>query len=703
MFPKEESYPSPPIKYRVSFVDHLIHGLSPPIHEFLRGLLFVYGLQLHQLTPNSILHVSIFITLCECFLGVHPNWALWKRIFCLRRNGSHNVAYNIGGVVICVRPDVEYFDVKFPDSVQGWRKRWLYVHEESSDSMDKKDIIPSSCRVEPYSGTNALPKNHPVLASLPPLPEGGEVEERTIVTDDNQGTSRPESQVAGSEKSAASSEKEAESEATASTRSLPSAVSPRNKRKRDEVADSGTSKAGRSPAEEVGPSKRTTFNPYEDALVSSGDEDEIPPIDATARTSMSRTLVVSEAQPDGDETSPPQQNIEHPTPVASPRASSPKRARVESVKEPALLTGSSTTPLMDDPSMKEFVRLGTQFIGYRDYATKLEESLAEANERADALAIKLEQSEKARKKAEADAAAVEDLRKRLHDAETSLSDNIAQHSAREEEILTRLESQSRRFVRRTQQDYDLANPEGDRLLDALSLLEIHGDEAREGLTEARAGLSRLFPYFFAKKEEPTTFSDLAKCFNSQEDLGLKLRQESLKVGVEGTIALVADSQQDVDWAKVGDTNEMETKRWQSLIKAAKPNSKKILAYLGCKPTPAPSSSKPEVQDAIAEKEAAVTEAAEASSRENYMLQLMNDSSLDMTDMSRIVAKCLAKMAKRKRNIGKIDDIVTPVAEEMMDELLRMDDEFFVKGSYAEHSTRTAHDERMTIDDILGSN
>jgi hypothetical protein len=96
----------------------------------------VYGLQLHQLTPNSILHVSIFITLCECFFGTQPNWALWKHIFCLRRNGSHNLAYNIGGVVICVRPDVEYFDVKFPDSVQGWRRRWLYVREEYFDSQE---------------------------------------------------------------------------------------------------------------------------------------------------------------------------------------------------------------------------------------------------------------------------------------------------------------------------------------------------------------------------------------------------------------------------------------------------------------------------------------------------------------------------------------------------------------------------------------
>jgi hypothetical protein len=58
------------------------------------------------------------------------------------------------------------------------------------------------------------------------------------------------------------------------------------------------------------------------------------------------------------------------------------------------------------------------------------------------------------------------------------------------------------------------------------------------------------------------------------------------------MALVANSQQNVDWARVGDAEDIETKKWQSLIKAAKPNSKKILATLGYKPAPAPSSSKP---------------------------------------------------------------------------------------------------------------
>ncbi|KAK1663960.1 hypothetical protein QYE76_052119 [Lolium multiflorum] len=159
-------------------------------------------------------------------------------------------------------------------------------------------------------------------------------------------------------------------------------------------------------------------------------------------------------------------------------------SKKDAVPSSCCVTPYSATNALPQPFMKELIRFGTQFVGYREYAAKLEETLAESNKRADALAAKLEQSEKARKKAEADAAAVEGLRKRLHDAETSLSDNIAQQSAREKEILTRLESQSRRFVRKTQQDYELESPEGDPLLDALSLLEIHGDEAREGLLEA---------------------------------------------------------------------------------------------------------------------------------------------------------------------------------------------------------------------------
>ena len=90
------------------------------------------------------------------------------------------------------------------------------------------------------------------------------MDERAVVTDDSQGPSRPESEVAGSHKSAASSER-SELEASESVRSPPSAVSTKNKRKRDEIEDSGTSKATEPAVEETAPEEEGAFNPYDDA------------------------------------------------------------------------------------------------------------------------------------------------------------------------------------------------------------------------------------------------------------------------------------------------------------------------------------------------------------------------------------------------------------------------------------------------------
>ncbi|KAK1644242.1 hypothetical protein QYE76_062047 [Lolium multiflorum] len=138
------------------------------------------------------------------------------------------------------------------------------------------------------------------------------------------------------------------------------------------------------------------------------------------------------------------------------------------------------------------------------------------NERADTLAQKLEQSEEARKKAEsdavqarreadkakADAAGVEDLRKRLHDAETSLSEHITAQIAREEAITKRLRTQNRRFVNKTSQEFELEDPDNDPLLDAVSFLEFHGTEAREGIDEARQGCRGFSPTSSRRKRNP---------------------------------------------------------------------------------------------------------------------------------------------------------------------------------------------------------
>ena len=54
----------------VLFKAFVERGLAIPVYDFLRGLLFHWGIQLHHLTPDSILHITIFVHLCEAFLGI---------------------------------------------------------------------------------------------------------------------------------------------------------------------------------------------------------------------------------------------------------------------------------------------------------------------------------------------------------------------------------------------------------------------------------------------------------------------------------------------------------------------------------------------------------------------------------------------------------------------------------------------------------
>jgi hypothetical protein len=60
IFPSDEVIPCPPEGFRVIFLAFLLCGLSLHVHKFLRGILFVYGVQLHQLPSNSIIHIVCF-------------------------------------------------------------------------------------------------------------------------------------------------------------------------------------------------------------------------------------------------------------------------------------------------------------------------------------------------------------------------------------------------------------------------------------------------------------------------------------------------------------------------------------------------------------------------------------------------------------------------------------------------------------------
>ena len=95
-----EATPSPNKGELVCFVPYLIRGLRFPIHPFLRGLLEFYGLQLHNFTPTSILHITDYVALCELFLGCEAHFELWKRLFCLVPRTQRESLYQVGGAEI---------------------------------------------------------------------------------------------------------------------------------------------------------------------------------------------------------------------------------------------------------------------------------------------------------------------------------------------------------------------------------------------------------------------------------------------------------------------------------------------------------------------------------------------------------------------------------------------------------------------------
>ena len=63
--------PTPKPNENVVFISQFLRGLGLALDPFVRGLMFYYGLDFHDLAPDSFLHISAFITTCEAFLFPH--------------------------------------------------------------------------------------------------------------------------------------------------------------------------------------------------------------------------------------------------------------------------------------------------------------------------------------------------------------------------------------------------------------------------------------------------------------------------------------------------------------------------------------------------------------------------------------------------------------------------------------------------------
>jgi hypothetical protein len=70
--PKDHELPAPAEGYVVSFTALHEQGFDVPLHPFLHSLLWYYDLELHHLTPFGVLHIAVFVTRCEAYLGLTP-------------------------------------------------------------------------------------------------------------------------------------------------------------------------------------------------------------------------------------------------------------------------------------------------------------------------------------------------------------------------------------------------------------------------------------------------------------------------------------------------------------------------------------------------------------------------------------------------------------------------------------------------------
>jgi len=117
--------------------------------SILHGFLHYYGITLNHLNPKFILHLSIFVHLCETFLGIPPSITLFHYFFKLKAHPDAANPSVLGGA--CIQFHVgrknEYIHYTLVDSMKNWRAEWFYAG----------NMWPP---LEVHSDTVLVPNNH---------------------------------------------------------------------------------------------------------------------------------------------------------------------------------------------------------------------------------------------------------------------------------------------------------------------------------------------------------------------------------------------------------------------------------------------------------------------------------------------------------------------------------------------------------------
>ena len=121
--------PTPRPHERVVFLPHFLCGLGFPLHPFVRGLMFYYGLDFHDLAPNFILNISAFIVVCEAFLCIQPHFGLWLKTFNVKPKVVGGRQAECRGAMVGRMANVLWLEGSFVETIKGWQSGWFYITE----------------------------------------------------------------------------------------------------------------------------------------------------------------------------------------------------------------------------------------------------------------------------------------------------------------------------------------------------------------------------------------------------------------------------------------------------------------------------------------------------------------------------------------------------------------------------------------------
>jgi hypothetical protein len=149
----------------------------------MRALLHHYGVELHNLSPNSIAQAAIFVAVCEGYLGIAPHWDLWTHLFFAEPFASATgekgvrMAVRDGGCILQLRQARAqcYIPAILVSSNKGWQRRWFYLRNDDGRlPLFSQRVVTAAGSHWRYGAPRERQKNlQPLLEALEKLREGG--------------------------------------------------------------------------------------------------------------------------------------------------------------------------------------------------------------------------------------------------------------------------------------------------------------------------------------------------------------------------------------------------------------------------------------------------------------------------------------------------------------------------------------------------